>query len=224
PYNVNSPYVQFEYSLDGTGQTIMRQCLMVFPAGIPADQLAQRTPTSILYLPELGTYHFISAVTALSPTTVSLTLNDPSLQLGYPDAQLGAATHYRTYYFVLFGPPQPVLGEEVMQLPQEVCVDLRAGFSLPSTPGPGVDLDILFAPSGKLVSVPSAPNTGAYGHVFLWVHNPNKGAQPGPDLVDGGEQMIFVVKAQSGAVGTAPVDSGNPADPYDLARKAVAGH
>jgi prepilin-type N-terminal cleavage/methylation domain-containing protein len=205
-------YVEFAYTLDMGGQVTSRQCRI---HGLNADQQAQFVPSAILYLPELGTYHRIDSVTPGNPMTV--VLNDPSFQYGYPDDYLGGATHLRTYFFGLFGPPGPVAGEEVQQLAQDACVDLTPGHSFP--PGtPNVDYDLLFAPNGKLVSVPNTPNTGAVGHVFLWVRDPGK-----PDnLQDGGEQLLFVVRSQSGAVGGAPIDRG--LDPYVLARQRVAGH
>ena len=211
-----SRFVQFEYTLDANGQVpaappytatnLARRCRI---QGLSPEQSSQVTPTSILYLPTLGTWHRITGVGTASPGVLIVDLDE------YPDAQLGAATHLRTYHFGLYGPPRGVLGEEVMQLPEYSCVDLSPGHSLPA--GGGGNYDILFAPSGQLVST---PNTGAVGHVFLWVRDPERP----DDLTNGGEQLLVVIKAQSGAVGSAPIDHPPATDRYFLARKAVAGH
>jgi prepilin-type N-terminal cleavage/methylation domain-containing protein len=227
PSNPNT-YLQFEYPLDPTDGPTKgripgtaapnneRHCLIY---GLSAEQIGQITVNSTLYLPTLGTWHQITAVNAAaSPPypagTLSLTLDT------YPDFSLGAATHIRVYEFGMYGPARAVLGEEVMQLPQYSCVDLSPGRSVPELGGAPY-YDILWAPSGRLVTVPPpSPNTGAYGHVFLWVCNPDKRGQP---FEDAGEQLLCVIKSQSGGFGGAPVDW-NPADHYALGRKALAGN
>jgi prepilin-type N-terminal cleavage/methylation domain-containing protein len=210
-------FVQFEYTLDANSQIPTsvpapnnpRNCLIY---GLDAGQQAQVLPNSLLYLPTLGTWHRILGVGGGGAAPLVVTLDE------YPDFSLGAATHLRVYEFGLYAPPRAVLGEEVMQLPQHSCVDLSAGRSLPA--GNGADVDILWGPSGRLVTVPPpSPNTGAYGHVFLWVRDPDRPAVP---YEQAGEQFLFVAKAQSGAVGSAPIDWGP--DNYALGRKAVAGH
>jgi prepilin-type N-terminal cleavage/methylation domain-containing protein len=216
PTHVASPYLQFEYTLDGVGQVPAaannpRQCRIY---GLNADQQSQFTVNSLLYLPTIGTWHRITGVSGVGTNPLTVSLDE------YPDAQLGAATHWRTYHFGLYGPPRALLGEEVMQLPEYSCVDLNPGRSVPAGNG-SPHYDILFAPNGRLVSVPPpSPNTGAVGHVFWWVRDPTR-----PDnFNDGGEQLLVVIKAQSGAVGSAPIDRPPATDPYFLARKAVAGH
>jgi prepilin-type N-terminal cleavage/methylation domain-containing protein len=213
-----SRFVQFEYTLDASGQVpaappytatnVPRRCRI---QGLSPEQSSQVTVNSILYLPTLGTWHRITGVGLAAPGVLFVDLDE------YPDAQLGAATHLRTYHFGLYGAPRGVLGEEVMQLPEYSCVDLSPNHSFPQ--GNGFDYDLLWAPNGRLVTVPPpSPNTGAVGLVVLWVRDPTR-----PDnLTDGGEQLLVAIKAQSGAVGSAPIDRGP--DPYFLARKAVAGH
>ncbi|MBA4067564.1 MAG: hypothetical protein C0501_28415 [Isosphaera sp.] len=192
-------YVQFEYTTNAGGQVTSRTCTIT---GLTADQAGQIVAGSTLQLPTLGTGHQITA-TAGGPSPLTLTLAT------YPDAQLGAATRFRTYHFGLYAPPRPLLGEPNFLLPQRATVDLAGGRSnLPLSTG---NYDILFGPGGNLVTPIGA------GHVFLWVRDPTR-----PDnLQQGGEQLLVVVKGQTGAIGSAPID---PADPYSLGRAKVSGH
>jgi len=236
PTSVNSPYLEFQYTLEITdpnrqGFVTSRVCRI---HNLTYEQQLQIVKDSILYLPELGTYHRISGTSAPSqtvpPPPLFLILNDdPTFQYGYPDDAMGAATHLRTYCFGLYGPPEPLVGEEVIQLPERSCIDLNADAnpvlnrSVPGLPPAAPqDYDILFAPSGQLVGTNT---TRPHGHVFLWFRDPTR---PN-DVVNGGEQLLAVIKAQSGAMGAAPVDhagaTGAPgSDYYSLARKAVVGH
>jgi hypothetical protein len=88
----------------------------------------------------------------------------------------------------------------------------------------GSNYDVLFAPSGQLVRTGS---TGAAGQVFLWVRDPTRTAPTAGSLVgfqQGGEQMIVVIKAKTGALGAAPANwDTNSANWYDLAKKAISG-
>ena len=226
PTSVNAPYLQFEYTLDPGSQVATRVCRI---HNLTYEQQVQVTVNSLLYLPELGTYHRISAVSAPGNPMVVILDDNPSFQYGYPDDAMGAATHLRTYCFGLYGPPEPLVGEEVIQLPERSCIDLNADAnpvlnrSVPGLPPAAPqDYDILFAPSGQLVGTNT---TRPHGHVFLWFRDPTR---PN-DVVNGGEQLLAVIKAQSGAMGAAPVDhagaTGAPgSDYYSLARKAVVGH
>lgn len=195
-------YVQFDYTAAaaGSGQVTGRTCTIT---GLTADQAAQVVADTTLQMPTLGTGFRVTG-TAGGPSPLTVTLER------YPDEQLGAATRWRTYHFGLYAPPRPLLGEPNVLLPDRSAVDLSAGRSvLPATAG---NLDILFGPGGNLIT------PGGAGHVFLWVRDP---VRPN-NLQQGGEQLLVVIKGQTGAVGGAPIDFGG--DPYELGRKAVSGH
>jgi len=245
PSTDGGPYVQFDYTLSPggmgnppAGSVVTRQC-QIF--GLPLDKATQvasyassgQQPS--LWLPVLGTWHRITGVIGpLGP------FNKPTYTLvlfldSYPDAQLGASTNYRTYHFGIYGPPRPLLGEPTMQLPKNTAVDLNLNVSWPNyippspVPASGVvpDYDILFAPNGHLAYTAS---TRGFGHVFLVVREPRQmklNASLSMDFTNpalipqGGEMMIVAIKAKSGAIAVAPVDQ--TADPYSLAKQAVAG-
>jgi prepilin-type N-terminal cleavage/methylation domain-containing protein len=124
--------------------------------------------------------------TSASTCTVNLTV--------YPDLQMGAATTWSTYtgfsgpaYFGIYQTPRPLLGESVVTMPLNTCVDLSDGVSSPSfgdlinqTASQGdvtykslaqstLGYDILFSPGGQLLL------PGGSGQVNLWVRDPTKG-------------------------------------------------
>jgi prepilin-type N-terminal cleavage/methylation domain-containing protein len=237
PFDPNAvPWVEFAYTVSAgpappAGTVTGRTCTI---RKLTADQATQivnavpalpNGPPATLSLPTLGTTHQI-----LSPQPTAAadgTLINGTTQLfaltvtldQYPDGALGGQTSWRTYHFGVYGPARPLLGEETYQLPQNSCVDLN----LSSPAGGAADYDILFGPSGQLVNTSS---TGGTGQVFLWIRDPNRGTPPAPDFVKGGEQLILVVKAKTGAVGTAPANHDLPQppnDPFLFARKAVSG-
>jgi prepilin-type N-terminal cleavage/methylation domain-containing protein len=164
----------------------------------------------------------------------------------YPDGPLGAASNWMTYQFGIYSVPRPLLGEAVVQLPLNTSVDLSNGCSQPSFSAVngivGVnDYDILFAPSGQLMSP-----TGV-GQIFLWIRDPNKGTGPTTFtyqgysaysmsplwtatggwtnqavLDQGGEQLLVSIKANSGGTGVSPVFWPTPTNqnPYTYALQA----
>ncbi len=177
-----------------------------------------------LSLPTLGTWHRIVGTIPSAPAPgISIQL---FLDQSYPDTQLGGQLSWRTYHFGIYGAPRPLLGEPPYQLPQRTCIDLTLSSPIGS---PGQDYQILFGPGGQLVNSSTSPSTGTVGHVFLWLHDPGRPLNSPPSttqLQQGGEQMIVVVKAKSGAVGTAPVDwavATPPGDAFSFARQAVSG-
>ncbi len=207
------PYVEFNYTTGGGGGNVTSRTCTIYNLLNP-DHGLQVVAGGTLYLPTLGTWHQIIAAPAPSAAMI-VTLAT------YPDEQLGAELKWRSYHFGLYGPVRALLGEPVMQLPQRTCIDLT--LSSPSDPLPlpapqvVTDYDILFAPSGLLVSTGQNGLTNGAGQVFLWVRDPNKPST----LNQGGEQLIVAIKAKSGGIGAGPVDWG--ADPYFLAKKALSG-
>jgi type II secretory pathway pseudopilin PulG len=248
---VPPPYVQFVYTLSGNN-IASRECRVYGLVADHLNELlantggALNTPGpvtsgAVLYLPTLGTWHLFDTVSG--PFTDSSQPGNPSYYVlshtprptppvgqppypdwfGYPDAQLGTQTAWRTYHWGVYSLPQPLIGDPVLELPQKTCVDLNF-----STAAAGTDLDILFGPSGQLVRR-GAGNVP--GHVFLWVRDPGRPAPtpgnptagtPGSGFEPAGEQLVVVIKAKSGAVGWAPADWGT--DPFSLARLKVAGN
>lgn len=225
-----APYVEFVYSVNPQGHVApapappARQCRLV---GIHETHLAlitaqvapaQPGATLFLSLPLLGGWYTITGVTNQQARgTAPNQVYDLTVTLqSYPDAQLGATTRWRTYHFGIYGQPRVLLGEPTLQLPQKTCVDL----GLSSPPG-NSDYDIMFAPSGQLVSTRS---TLGDGHVFLWLRDPDRPAPAPnnePSFRAAGEQLVTVIKARSGAVGSAQVDWGP--DPFVFARRAISG-
>ncbi len=237
----SSPYVQFLYTYDAQGQITYRRCRIL---NVPSN-LITVTPGQpyLLMLPPLCSWHYIMAAAPL-PNGIEATLDR------YPDEQLGAAGPppgtavndqpvFRTFHFGIYRPPQALLGEGVMLLPDRTCIDFTPGVSDPDGAtafAGGRDYDLLFLPSGQLSAFSTS---GGAGHVFLWIRDPDKPENAGrmdpgfyggvlsPGYQDalrrGGEQMIVVVKSSSGAVGAAPVNwpDNTNSDPYFFARQAV---
>lgn len=237
----NAPYVELLYTVapqpgpPTPGSVMTRECRVL---GLAADHVFQLQGCvgGYLRLPTLGTWHKIIGV--VPPNTPPQNLTYTLVLLAdYPDAQLGAATAWRTYHFGAYGPPRPLLGEGALPLPQKTCVDLRQSAAAAMTPiysqpgYTGVDYDLLFAPGGQLMATAAV---GGAEHVFLWVRDPDRPAPtpgratpapagtPGSGFEPAGEQLLVVIKAKAGAIGWAPVDWG--IDPYALARKSVAGN
>jgi hypothetical protein len=138
----------------------------------------------------------------------------------YADDFLGGATQAISYRFSLYGPPSPLLGQQPVALPKNICVDLSV--SLPavnatmlsqSTTG---DYDIIFAPSGQVL--PGGAGATMSSQIFLWVRDYTKGPNPltvtsaGPPITYDmnvfrslGEQQIVSLKSISGGLGVFPV-------------------
>ncbi len=217
----NAPYVQFDYTISGTGGVISngRVCTVY---GLTVDQRLQiesavnisasavGATRTILVLPTLGTSHGVIGYSAGPGGSLRLSLQD------YPDGNLGGQIHWRTYHFGFYSPPRALLGEPVSQLPRNTAVDLARSWPAGTA---GTDYDILFAPNGQLLSTSA---TRDVGQVFLMIRDPNRPAPvPGNAAANGaaGEVMILGIKSKTGGIGAAPMDWG--ADPFSLARKAA---
>jgi type II secretory pathway pseudopilin PulG len=259
----NYPYIQFLYSYDNTGQITNRRCQLInIPAGMLPTGSLTGNQRLILVVPTLGTWHTITAINSI-PNGVELLL------ASYPDHRLGAAgpptkspdvpvadypvlTLYSYYFpsspnyrsppqFAIYRAPQPLLGENIVRLPRQTCVDLSPEMSQPDGGQDwawGRDYDLLFLPSGQLS--PYGSSRGA-GQVFLWIRDPDKpdmGARMDPTYYGGvlspayqtalrqaGEQMIIAIKANNGSIIATPVywpDATNT-DRYWFARQALVG-
>jgi hypothetical protein len=213
------------------------------------DQATQITANCMLVLPTLGVWAKIRAVQPDPLTEVAPGLYDKQVDLEvYPDAHLGenlmrgpsGNLGYLTYHFGVYVEPRPLLGEPTIQLPANIGVDLAVS----SPPGaPGVNYDILFAPSGEMISLRGQNRA----QVFLWVRDYTKVPDMLPSSLSpltydpnkfrrGGEQQIVGIRSAS--IGTAPVmwpdmatgqyasppPPGQPLqDPFTLARKQLTG-
>jgi prepilin-type N-terminal cleavage/methylation domain-containing protein len=224
-YN-SAPWVEFIYTVSA-GTITNRTCNIRKLTTDQANQIIASVnangPFPTLALPTLGVAPQIVSLASVNGDGAmanGTTLQQLALNLGrYPDGALGGQTAWRTYHFGIYGPPRPLLGEPTYPLPQRSSVDL----SLSSPVGGANDYDILFGPGGQLVDTNS---TQGAAQIFLWLRDPTRGTPPPSPAFfqNGGEMIIVVIKAKSGAVGTAPVDQ-DPADNdfFLFAKKAVSG-
>jgi hypothetical protein len=248
--------VSFRYALsDGTtpdqfnrtpvqpyGTIVNRQCEVHSLTSIQVNQLL---PGCTLLLPTLGTWHKIIAV---EPTPREVPANSGlfdrivTLEI-YPDAHLGAATMPGVlpnsrlptqptavfYHFAIHGLATPLMGEKLIPLPKDICVDLGiSSVQWTSTS----DFDIIFAPSGQMVN----NNSGQY---FLCVRNFEKvttippWTPGGPALLTALRQSgeVYVVGVRHGTVGAAPLTwpdltTGTytaPQNPFFFAQRELSG-
>lgn len=127
----------------------------------------------------------------------------PDIYLASPLPAPGILVSTTTYRIMRRARPT---GEDVLQLPSDVAVDLNA--SIPNTA-----MDILFAPGGQVIF----PRT-ASDFVALWVRDVSgDGATPAPDKYFLGEPSIIGVYVRSGAVAAQDPDR-NSSDPYAFLR------
>jgi prepilin-type N-terminal cleavage/methylation domain-containing protein len=247
-YPVQSPRVVLTYdvtsSQNPTNAVTNRRCEL---QNLPPAQTSQVQPGTTLHLPVVAPNQvflinrIIGQGNGIAPGTVNMEVELAE----YPDAQMGAGTSLTTYHFGISALPRPLLGEPVLQLPVNTCIDLTPNVSQPGWVGvAGIDYDVLFAPSGQTLRVATGQSTGAAGQIFLWVRDFTKvptvepvalgwtsfpSGSPPATYMDalrrGGEQMIVVVKSKSGGIGAAPVywPDGTINDPYFNARRAASG-
>jgi len=108
------------------------------------------------------------------------------------------ATGFETNDYRVFRAPRPAAGEEIINLPEEIIVDLdpNNGMSEIAPETTTGYLDILFAPSGRILNT-----AGRAGRIVLWVRDETTAA-------DSSEQSLIVVFTRSGLIGSVPVDVG----------------
>ena len=221
------PQVEFAYSLDKTGTVINRTCTII---GLTQDQADQVVTGATIVLPTLNYFAQVTGSytkVASSPLTVTVPL------AVYPDSALGASGFpgtntpvYQTFYFGIYGPPRPLLGEPTIQLPLNIGIDLALcqPIGIPNTiTNTSNTYDIMFAPSGQRIGSQSVP--GSSSQVFLWVRDYTKVAPMTPtapstyssyavappyswiftqnQFLLGGEQQVVGIRAA--AIGSAPV-------------------
>ncbi len=116
-----------------------------------------------------------------------------------------------------------VVGDEVFDMPKSIVVDGNTNndyaASVPGIEKLPVDglgnLDIMFSPSGAVMA-----RDFSKPHIVLWVRSTDEDDQyptaPGKYLV--GEPTLIVVYMNTGLVAAYPVNTGNPANPYDLVK------
>jgi prepilin-type N-terminal cleavage/methylation domain-containing protein len=123
-----------------------------------------------------------------------------------------------TTEFRIIRRPRLLVGESPLRLPEGVVIDLsrsQGGQEICSTNVP-VDLDLLFAPSGQLVS-----RVAMQDQVVLWVRDTAE-----PDIRDWqgnrsrlihGQHMLVAIKVRTGSVGVHPVNLTAP-DAYQFTK------
>ena len=187
-YNLaNAPRLEYATGADGA-----------FPGtwtiANPPAAVSRRSITagSTVLVPSLGTWFTLTG-TGTSPMSVNT--SNPAV-LPWPN--IGVGTKVETYQFAIYGPPQPLLGEPVQQLPSNIGVDLLS--SSPSTASG--DVDLVFTPGGDLMSASTA-------QIMLWVRDIVKNGgdpakYPGASFTTGGAQQVVAVKTKSGRWACSP--------------------
>lgn len=213
-------------------------------AGSEFDQRV--TAGYMLWLPELGGNYYVNQVGPVTQVTAGganlsarlLTLGTTTGVPTYPD--LGAAVSptttpptatKSTFQFAFVAPPQPLVGEPLLQLTgQTIAIDVRFVQDPPTT-GPLVvrplgplattggvtatgtqHFDVLFTPSGQVLGAPG-------GLIALWVRDQEKVADPRGAFDQAGEQVLVAVYPRTGAIATHPVTNGT--DPHAAAKDGL---
>ncbi|MBX9622195.1 MAG: hypothetical protein K2X82_00115 [Gemmataceae bacterium] len=186
--------------------------------------------------------------TRIGPRNFQLTVDwvksKPSLDALVLQAEAGTVLGLSGFW--INRPAQPLLGEPLVALPQNTCIDLNFGVSRPSATA-GQNFEIIFAPSGEVLY-------WGQGQLFLWVRDYTKVADMTPltptaalpnqpytyntalqQFQRGGEQQVVALKTKSGSLGVAPVlwprndgtynqvSPGVYDDPFTLARQGTGG-
>lgn len=161
-----------------------------------------------------GLMHQITFVKPGASTQLGLATAPPYLQTSSPPYALKNITQYR-----IIRAPR-VTGDDVLQFPDPVKIDLRTNIdysktlsaggavTLPKRNGDG-SIDILFAPSGAVISAGITTDT-----INLWVRDCETNPQPAPAAADplNGQQTIVAIHVRSGLTTTHP--PAGPNDPY----------
>lgn len=197
-----APFIHFHVSTDASG-AITGQHIHIY--NLDPSIEAQMAGGGSVLIPAMNVW-FAFDPGGFDSSSKIVTPNALTGVSPYPE--MGTGTDLAAYQFGIFGPPQPLLGEPVQQLPAEVGVDLGSCQGLPA------NQEVLFAPSGQVLHATS-------GHMFLWVrHRDRPGGNTGnlADYQSGGEQQIVAIRTHSGAISVTPV-AWPPSDPFTFARQ-----
>jgi prepilin-type N-terminal cleavage/methylation domain-containing protein len=214
-------HVQFanvDFTLGGTGLLVLPgDYLEIRDSGVyligPTVQ-APYNPANTLQLGSLvATTYFSTPWPSSASPQVWQSTYEQSLSLTAP------TTNYR-----ILRQPRPILGENPLQLPGNLAVDLNVVPSPPSTSttpftyshvaaGPTGQIDILFSPSGAVVGA----NAGL-GKVFLYVHDMSLLATD-PNFAD--RSGIVAVQTLTGFIGA--YNSGAPTTQLNMYQYANQG-
>lgn len=145
-----------------------------------------------------------TATTANYVLVTSLSTNPPGVPL-WDNVNLppAPAPTYATTAYTIIRQPRPIAGEDILQLPDDVVIDMRTvpgvGYSFPDWTAAtitvsGLSYDILFTPNGTLTGRIGESN----GKIVLWVRD----ATQDPDQP--GDQPLIVVFCRTGRIGGFP--------------------
>jgi hypothetical protein len=150
-------------------------------------------PGDYIEIQRCGLVHLITSVTSTGATSSTVTLASP-----VPQAITTATTVFR-----IIRAPR-VVGEEPLDMPNNIAIDLNTNgtYSNP-LPGGSGGIDILFSPSGAVLS-----NTGS-DRLILWVRDITL-----PNVTDGAPTLI-VTYLRSGLIASYQVNP-NGANPYSF--------
>ncbi|HXD86012.1 MAG TPA: hypothetical protein VN641_05945, partial [Urbifossiella sp.] len=179
------------------------------------------SPTGgLLSLFSLGFSTRLTSIISSGPGSNS-TAPQPTVMLvvsvdNFPTPQLGAAgvpgqtnmPIYESFQFGIATPPRQLLGEPLVQLPGNICIDLPSS-GLPSAS----DFDIIFLPNGQ---VDPSCSAGGINQLFLWVRDYTKNGGAAGIFPQGGEQQVVALKLKSGALGAFPI-AWPPSAPFQFA-------
>lgn len=108
--------------------------------------------------------------------------------------------------FRIIRQPRLLPGEEPLQLPQDVAIDLSKSLNVPTRQSSGPPFrEILFSPSGRVVGQGTG-NTP----IVLWVRDVTQ------DANNPGDQTLIVIYPRTGSIAAHPVAQGG--DPYQFIR------
>lgn len=253
PYDLaNAPHVAMFYTTNTAngGGLVSQVCEL---RNLSFDDAIQVIRYSIISLPTIGTWHRVLVPPLPVPQGAgrytglnSARYTVPVVLDTYPDAQLGAASSppvvagtpqtpsWITFDFGIYGAPRPLLGEPLLNLPKNICIDLNFGVSRPAGTV-GYDYDILFAPSGQVI--PTTGSISGEGQINLWVRDYLKVADMTPTtptlakpalpftyatgqqkFLAGGEMQLVSLKTRSGSMGVFPVYWPDAAGNYPVSK------
>lgn len=137
----------------------------------------------------------------------------PTFSLTFPTGSASNGVQ-RIQDFKIYRQPRPIAGEQVLQFPEGVIVDLNLSQGLPpvNTAQNQTYIDILFS-GGSVI------NQQGRGKVILWVRDAER------NIDSPGEQTLLTIYNRSGEIASHPVDletdpnTGRLVDPYSFTRE-----